>query len=205
MQETSDKYKTIDKPSTGQYNEKGSKFIAFAYPVNSEDQIKDLIQSLKKKYFDASHHCYAYALGLNREQFRVSDDGEPSGTAGKPILGQINSFGLTNILIIVIRYFGGTLLGTSGLAKAYRQSAEDALKHATIVEETLNSIFKISFEYKVMNQIMQLLKEEKINPLSRQIDLNCSMIISVRNSGIEKIKNNLEKIGSVKIEILNII
>jgi len=205
MKEITDFYKTIEKPSEGQYKEKGSKFMAFAFPVNSEEKIKDHIQFLKKKYFDASHYCYAYALGLNREKSRMSDDREPSGTGGKPIFGQIISFGLTNIVILVVRYFGGSLLGKSGLSKAYRQAAGDALRNATIIEETLNSFFKISFDYKVMNQIMHLLKEEKISPLNHQFNQNCSMAIPIRNSRIEKIKTKLEKIDSVKIEIMNTI
>jgi len=205
MKEITDFYKTIEKPSEGQYKEKGSKFMAFAFPVNSEEKIKDHIQFLKKKYFDASHYCYAYALGLNREKSRMSDDREPSGTGGKPIFGQIISFGLTNIVILVVRYFGGSLLGKSGLSKAYRQAAGDALRNATIIEETLNSFFKISFDYKVMNQIMHLLKKEKISPLNHQFNQNCSMAIPIRNSRIEKIKTKLEKIDSVKIEIMNTI
>lgn len=203
MQEIDDKYRTIAKPSKGIFKDKGSKFMAFAYPVMSENESKNHINHLKKEYHDARHHCSAFTLGINRELFRSSDDGEPQGTAGKPILGQIHAFGLTNILIVVVRYFGGKLLGTSGLINAYRNAAANSLQNATIIEKTINKNIKITFDYKAMNNVMNLLKEESVEQTNQNIDNNCEMIISVRLSRIDKIINTLKEIETVKISLLN--
>ena len=201
MQDPDDTYKTISKPAKGIYKEKKSKFLAFAFPVFTEDEIKKHLNDLKKEYFDARHHCFAYILGIKKDIYRFSDDNEPAGTAGKPILGQINSLGLTNILIVVVRYFGGTLLGTSGLVKAYSTAAADSLRKANIVEKTLNSVFNLSFDYKVMNNVMQIIKEENIEQLHQNFDLNCNIIISVRNSRIKILEEKLNKIKTVKLSI----
>lgn len=203
MQEIDDTYKTIAVPSKGIFKNKGSKFMAFAYPVMSEVEAKQHINYLKKEYYDARHHCFAYALGIKRELFRTSDDGEPQGTAGKPIFGQIQSFGLTNIIIIVVRYFGGILLGKSGLINAYRNAANDSLQNATITKKTLNKFFKLSFDYKVMNNVMNFLKEENIEQIQHNFDLSCDIIISVKLSKIDKISKKLKDIESVKFDILN--
>ncbi len=194
-----DTYKTIASPSTGLFKDKGSKFISFAFPVFNEEEIKLKIANLKKEYFDARHHCFAYALGIRGEPFRIFDDGEPSGTAGKPIHGQIRSFELTNVLIVVVRYFGGTLLGTGGLINAYKTAAADAIQHATIIEKTENSISKLNFKYEAMNDVMRILKDENIEQLNHQFGLDCTVDISVRNSKVVELQEKLKKINSVKI------
>jgi uncharacterized YigZ family protein len=196
-----DTYKTINEPTKGLYKDKGSKFLAFAYPVFSEEEIKIHITNLKKEYFDARHHCYAYVLGLKSETYRAFDDGEPSGTAGKPILGQIHSFELTNILIVVVRYFGGILLGTGGLINAYKLAAADSIQHAKITEKTENSKLSVGFSYEAMNDVMRILKDENIEQLKSQFDLDCKIDISVRNSKVEELVSKLKKINSVKIEM----
>ena len=154
-----DKYRTVNAIAEGLYKEKGSRFISFIYPVKSEEEIKDIVAGLKTKYYDARHHCYAYCLGANRERFRANDDGEPSSTAGKPILGQIISNDLSNVLIVVIRYFGGIKLGVSGLIQAYKEAAADAINHAEIVERTVDEVIRVHFAYVVMNDVMKVLKE----------------------------------------------
>lgn len=153
-----ERYKTIEAKSEGLYKEKGSKFLSFAIPVRSVDEVKALLEVYKKEYYDARHVCYAYMLGADREEFRANDDGEPSGTAGRPILGQINSFGLTNILVVVVRYFGGILLGTGGLIVAYKEATQDALQNASIVERDVMLYRELRFSYEKMNDIMKTLK-----------------------------------------------
>jgi len=194
----SDLYKTILSESKGLYKEKGSRFIAFAHPVSGVDEIKVLIEDNKKEYHDARHHCYAYMLGSDRLVWRANDDGEPSGTAGKPILGQINSAGLTNILIIVIRYFGGTLLGVSGLINAYRSSAADAIANAEIIEKTLHEFFEITFPYGSMNDVMKILKEENAGQAGQHFELDCRMIIDFRSAATEKILGRLSRIEGLQ-------
>jgi uncharacterized YigZ family protein len=202
MQTTTDIFKTIAKPSKGFYKEKGSKFFAFAYQVSSEEEAYEHIKSLKNEYYDARHHCYAFALGINREFFKASDDGEPSGTAGKPILNQIIVNDLSNILVVVIRYFGGVLLGTGGLVNAYRTAAADAIHQASIIEKTENALLSITFDYKVFNTVMHILKEENVEQLHQQFENDCNINISVRNSKIEYLTNKLMKIDSVKVHIV---
>ena len=157
----SDTYKTLKEPSEGIYKEKGSKFLAFAYSVFTEDEIKEHITELKKQYHDARHHCYAWKLGMDSNHYRMNDDGEPSGTAGKPIYGQILSYELTNVLVVVVRYFGGTKLGTSGLIHAYKTATKDAFENAEIVEQTVNDILTLTFEYGAMNDVMRIIKDEE--------------------------------------------
>jgi uncharacterized YigZ family protein len=189
----SDIYKTIAKPSEGIYKEKGSKFLAFAYPVFSEEEIKTILDNLRKKYHDAKHHCYAYRLGLEKEIFRMNDDGEPSHTAGSPIFGQIQSKDLTNILIVVVRYFGGTLLGTGGLINAYKTSEAHALENAEIINKADHVIFKIIFDYNKMIYVMKIIKDEKIDIIEKNFSDICTMTISVKKSMAndisEKFKN----------------
>jgi len=172
-------YKTISSPSEGIYREKGSKFLAFAIPVNDVDEIKEMLKNFRKKYHDARHVCYAYMLGAERTDFRVNDDGEPSGTAGRPILGQINSLNLTNILVVVVRYFGGILLGTGGLITAYKEAAADALQNAAIVEKEVTSIYILNFDYPVLNDVMHIIKTYNISILSQQFEEKCKMKIEV--------------------------
>ena len=192
-----DVFKTIASPSSGQYTEKRSKFLAFAFPVTTIEEIKALLDEYQKKYFDARHLCYAYMLGHERQDFRANDNGEPSGTAGKPILGQINSNELTDILIMVVRYFGGVKLGTSGLIQAYKAAAAEALAAATIIEKTVDLQLTISFEYPVMNQVMRIVKEEAPNIVSQQFDNDCVMTLSTRVSLMPRLRDRLEKLRVV--------
>ncbi|MGK0390058.1 MAG: putative YigZ family protein [Maribacter sp.] len=172
-----DDYQTISALSTGVYKEKGSKFFAYALPVFSDDDIKEQVEWVKKEHPKARHHCFAFRLGMDKNQYRANDDGEPSGTAGKPILGQIDSFGLTNIIIIVVRYFGGTKLGVPGLIHAYRQSSIDALEQAEIITKTVENHYQLSFGYEVMSEVMNALKKWNINVLSQ--DFGNSAIIKI--------------------------
>ncbi|MCU4176178.1 IMPACT family protein [Carboxylicivirga sp. N1Y90] len=197
-----DLYKTLDKPSEGIYKEKGSKFIAYAYPVFTEDEIKAHIADLKKQYYDARHHCYAWQLGADGKLFRANDDGEPSGTAGKPIHGQIRSHELSNILIVIIRYFGGTKLGTSGLIRAYREASIDAINNGNIIERTVDDVYRLEFDYGVMNDIMKIMKEEAPNIIRQDFDLRCSIEWSCRQQNVERINARLTKLESVNIEFL---
>ncbi|RZT96543.1 putative YigZ family protein [Ancylomarina subtilis] len=197
-----DNYKTIETTSEGIYKEKGSKFIAYAFPVTCEEDIKDEISRLKKEYYDARHHCYAYMLGADKKDFRANDDGEPSSTAGKPILGQILSSDLTNILIVVIRYFGGTKLGVSGLIHAYKTAAQDAIANAQVIEKTVNDIYDIHFDYLVMNDVMRIIKEEQPLQIDQDFNLTCRITLSIRQSEVDKIIERFNKIDSVKTKHL---
>jgi uncharacterized YigZ family protein len=197
-----DKYKTISSASEGVYKEKGSRFLAFAFPVASQEEIKPIIEGIRKDHHDARHHCYAYMIGRDRLIWRINDDGEPSGTAGRPILGQINSYGLTNILIVVSRYFGGTLLGVSGLINAYKTAAADAIIKAGIVERTLHEYYMIGFPYVSMNDVMKILKEEDTGQSGQSFELECSVIINFRVSAREKIINRLTRIEGLNYKYL---
>lgn len=192
-----DIYKTIENQSEGLYKEKGSRFIALAYPVTHEEEIKEIIAELREKYYDARHHCYAWRLGAAKTQFRANDDGEPSSTAGKPILGQIQSNDLTNILIVVIRYFGGTKLGVSGLISAYREAAADAIKNAVIIEKTVDEQLRIHFSYLVMNDVMKIIKEEAPDILERNFEIECEMLLSIRQKDMPTLKARLEQVESL--------
>jgi uncharacterized YigZ family protein len=195
-----DKYKTVAAQATGIYREKGSRFLSFAFPVYSENEIKLVVSQIKKEYFDARHHCYAYRLGTGGETFRTNDDGEPSGTAGRPIYGQILSFGVTNILIVVVRYFGGTKLGTSGLVNAYKTAASAALKNSKITEQTEQQTVSFGFLYTVMNDIMKLVKDEKVEILEQITELDCSMKLKIDKSKTAIILEKLSKIESVRVQ-----
>ncbi len=192
-----DLYKTIAVPAEGLYKEKGSKFISFAYPVQTEEQIKGIVAELKDKFYDARHHCYAWMLGAGKKNFRANDDGEPSSTAGRPILGQIQSNDLTNILIVVVRYFGGTKLGVSGLIHAYREAAADALNHAEIIEKTVDEQLRICFSYLVLNDVMKIIKEETPDVLERNFELQCEMLLSIRQKDLVHLKERLEQVDSL--------
>jgi len=194
-----DTYRTISNPSEGLFKDKGSKFIAYAYPVISEDQIKEIVQTIKKEHYSARHHCYAWRLGHEKLLFRANDDGEPTSTAGKPILGQIQSFDLTNILIVVVRYFGGTLLGVSGLINAYRNAALDAINQAEIVEKLVEKQLLIEFDYGVMNDVMKLFKDEKLPQIDPQFDLICQIKTHIRLSELSRIEEGLNKIEGLKV------
>lgn len=195
-----DSYKTVESLTEGLYKEKGSRFISFIYPVETEEEIKTIVADIKSRYFDARHHCFAWILGADKKSFRFNDDGEPSSTAGKPIYGQLLSNDLTNVLLVVIRYFGGTKLGVSGLIQAYREAAADAIRNALIVEKTVDETIRISFDYTVMNQVMKVLKEENANISSRELEMVCSMQLRVRQSDMPQLKRRLEKIESLFID-----
>ena len=193
-----DIFKTISSPSEGLYTEKRSKFLAFAFPVSTVEEIKTLLDDYQKKFYDARHVCYAYMLGHERLVFRANDNGEPSGTAGKPILGQINSNELTDILIIVVRYFGGVKLGTSGLIQAYKAAAAEAIAAATVIEKYVEEQITVTFEYTLMNQVMRIVKEEGPAILSQSFDNDCQMTLSIRASLMLRLRDRLLKVDGLR-------
>jgi uncharacterized YigZ family protein len=197
-----DTYRTISAPSEGLYKEKGSKFLAFAFPVTTVEEVKAHLDELRKKYFDARHHCYAYILGPSKESYRLNDDGEPSGTGGRPIHGQLLSADLTNTLIVVVRYFGGILLGASGLANAYKAAARDAIANASIKECTIDISYRLHFEYPLMNDVMRILKEQNLTPRNQVFLLDCQLDVSVRQSQSLRAYEALTKLYGLKIETL---
>ena len=188
-------YKTIAQKSEGTYTEKRSKFLAFAHPVETLDQIKELIEGYKKKYYDARHVCYAYMLGADRATFRANDDGEPSSTAGKPILGQINSKELTNILVVVIRYFGGVKLGTSGLIIAYKEATIAALSNANVIEKQVEELISYTFPYVMMNSVMKVVKELNPQIVSQTYEQTCQITLSIRRSMAPILQERLNKLA----------
>lgn len=200
-----DTYFTIEEKVEGIYKEKGSKFISLAFPVSKEEDVKEIIKDIKKEYYDARHHCYAYILGYDKATYRMNDDGEPSSTAGKPIYGQLLSKDLTNILVVVVRYFGGTKLGVSGLIQAYKQAALDALNNAKIIEKTVDEIYSISFEYVLMNDVMKLLKEFDVIQMNHRFDNDCYLEFRTRKSNSIKIVDNLNSIDGVNVKFLSLV
>ena len=196
----SDTYLTIFAPSEGMYKEKGSRFLAFAHPVSGEEQVRQLLTELKKKYYDARHHCFAYRLGSMGDVWRAVDDGEPSGTGGKPILGQLLSNELTQIAIFVVRYFGGIKLGVPGLINAYRSAAADAIANAKIIEEELRQIFMVRYNYLDMNQVMKIVKEMQLKIEEQDFDSECSIKLSIREGKSDELRNKLSTVASVVIE-----
>lgn len=195
-----DIYKTIASTAEGLYVEKRSKFIAIALPVTTVEEVKAHIEAFQKKYYDARHVCYAYMLGHERKDFRANDNGEPSGTAGKPILGQINSNELTDILIVVVRYFGGIKLGTSGLIVAYKAAAAEAIAHADIIEKTVDETIDFAFEYPFMNDVMRIVKEEEPTIEQQGYDMDCTMRLRIRQSKMERLKERLLKVETLRIK-----
>jgi len=196
---TSDVYKTIAAGSEGSVTEQRSKFISYALPVRTPEDVKEKIAAFRKQYYDARHVCWAYMLGAERLQFRVNDDGEPSSTAGKPILGVINSHGLTDVLIVVVRYFGGVKLGTSGLIVAYRAAATDAIANAEIIEKTVNETVSIEFAYPFLNDVMKIVKEINPQVLTQTFETDCEMTLQIRQSEMEKLKSRLVKVESLRV------
>lgn len=190
-----DEYMTIKGKSEGFYSEKRSKFLAFAHHVETAEEVKELIAQYRKKYFDARHVCYAYMLGAGRTDFRANDDGEPSSTAGKPILGQINSNELTDILIVVVRYYGGVNLGTSGLIVAYREAAADAIAHAETEMRQVETVISYSFAYPMMNAVMRIVKEMQPRIVSQTFDNTCEIKLSIRQSVADELQRRLEKLA----------
>lgn len=197
-----DSFKTIASSSEGLFKDKGSKFLAFAFPANNEDEIGQILASMRKEYHDARHHCYAWVLGENKEHFRVNDDGEPSNSAGKPILGQIQSKNLSNVLIVVIRYFGGTLLGIGGLIKAYKTAAKEALESARIIDKYIHKIYLVQFIYEEMNTVMKVLKEMRLDYFDQIFELDCRLKVRVKRSIHEKFEKSFELYENIKIEFI---
>ncbi len=195
-----DTYKTITGVVDSCYTEKRSRFIAYAVPVRTVEEVKEQVDTFRKQYYDARHVCWAYMLGPDRSTFRANDDGEPSGTAGKPILGQINSLELTDILVVVIRYFGGIKLGTGGLIVAYRAAAAEALSLAEIEERTVDEEITVQFEYPFMNGIMRIIKEDNPEVLSQSFDMNCEMTLRIRKSEADKLRNRLLKVETAYLK-----
>ena len=200
MAELKDSYLTIAEPAEAIYKERSSKFLTYAYPVENEEEIKELLDALRKQYYDATHHCYAYRLGPQGEAYRANDDGEPSGTAGKPILGQLLSANLTNCLVVVVRYFGGTKLGVSGLIQAYKESTAGVIAVSKIIEKTVDSIIKINFDYISMNGVMRVIKEMSPRIDEQIFDNLCSMTLRIRESEAEQLKAKLLKVDYLTIE-----
>lgn len=198
-----DTYTTIADKSVGQYKDKGSRFIALAFPVETEEQIKEILLNIKNTYHDARHHCYAYLLGSDKSNYRINDDGEPSGTAGKPIFGQIQAFGLTNILLVVVRYFGGTKLGVRGLINAYKEASIDALNQAAIITQVEETHYSMQFDYLQMNEVMKIIKTHNLKILEHQSDIRCKMVFSVRNKLSKPVVEALNYINSVKLSPLS--
>jgi uncharacterized YigZ family protein len=196
----SDVFKTISGFSEGLFKDKGSKFLAFAHPVESVDEIKMILEGYRKSYHDARHVCYAYVLGPEGYEFRANDDGEPSGTAGRPIHGQIQSFGLTNILVVVIRYFGGVLLGTSGLINAYKSAAVEALSTAVVIEKTVDVDYIIKFEFPLLNDVMKLIKNSGAAIISQEYEMDCVMHIRIRKRDALRLKEAFEKVDTLHFE-----
>ena len=190
-----DEFKTISNTSEGFYSEKRSKFLAFAHHVESLDEIKNLLADYRKKYYDARHVCYAYMLGADRTDFRANDDGEPSSTAGKPILGQINSNELTDILIVVVRYYGGVNLGTSGLIVAYREAAADAIAHADVITKQVEEVVTCDYPYVMMNDVMRIVKEMQPRIIEQTYDNNCQIKLSIRRSEADQLRSRLKKLS----------
>lgn len=198
-----DIYKTITAPAEGLFKDRGSKFIAFAYPIRSEEEVKPILAQLRSEHGKARHFCWALRLSPDRAVFRIQDDGEPSGTAGRPILNALLSADLTNILIVVVRYFGGTLLGVPGLINAYKSAAIEAIEAAEIVEKTVNDVYELTFDYLSMNDVMRLFKEEQLQILSQEFDNSCCIKFEVRKAQLNQVIGKIEKIDGVKLNYLH--
>lgn len=201
MEEGKDTYKTIEKPSPEVlFKEKGSKFFGYVFPVISEEEIKELMVKLKKEHFNARHFCYAWQLGKNYETHRTNDDGEPSNSAGMPIYGQLQSFDVTNILVVVVRYFGGTKLGVGGLVQAYKTTAQLALEASKILEKTIDETFYLKFQYPEMNAVMRIIKEENISITNQKMELDCEIEISVRRKNADRVFKIFKELFKVEIK-----
>lgn len=195
-----DTYRTIAGPSEGLYKEKMSKFLAFAEPSRTADEALAVVARYRKEYFDARHVCWAYMLGAARDTFRSNDDGEPSGTAGKPILGQINSAGLTDLVVVVVRYFGGIKLGTSGLIEAYRAAAAEALAAAEVEERILEARLTAAFGYPLMGDVMRIVKEEGAAVLAQDFQMDCRLTVSIRQAGLDRLRQRLAQVYGVSLQ-----
>ena len=196
-----DTYQTIAAPTEGIYKEKGSKFIALAYPVYSEEEVKELLTSLRKQYYDARHHCYAYTLGADKSRYRANDDGEPNHSAGDPILGQIRSADLSNVLVVVVRYFGGTKLGVGGLINAYKTATADALAQATLIEQYETTLLQVFFPYPQMNEVMRLIKTYELEIKQQRFELDCGLELEVRRKLAGEVTAKLQEIEHVRVAV----
>lgn len=195
-----DTYKTIENPAEGIFRDRGSKFLAYAFPINSENDIKAIVAQLKSEHPKANHHCWAMRLTIDRSVFRVNDDGEPSGTAGRPILNTLLSKDLTNLVVVVVRYFGGTLLGVPGLINAYKVATEEALNQSVIISKTVNDVYTVSFDYLQMNDIMRIIKDENLTILNQAFDNDCSIQLSIRKTQVEQALFKLSKVSGTKVK-----
>jgi uncharacterized YigZ family protein len=200
----SDEYKTITEVAQGSFRDKGSKFLSFAIPVTNEQEIKQQLESFRKKYYDATHHCYAYVLGFDKSAYRVNDDGEPSGTAGRPIYGQILSSDLTNILIIVVRYYGGTKLGVPGLIHAYKTAAIEAINSAPIVTKIVKEVYQVEYPYEIMNDVMKIIKDETLEVINNDFGMKCVIRLSIRHSESARVTGKFSKLNQLAINYLSI-
>lgn len=200
--EINDTYKTIASYTEGMFKDKGSKFLAYAFPLETEDEIKARLNELKKEHYSARHHCYAYRLGKDGEHYRANDDGEPSGTAGRPIHGQLLSHELTNILVVVVRYFGGTLLGVSGLINAYKNATIDVLSNAKIIAKIVTNSYQLRFEYPLQNTVMRILNEYQVETLEAEYTTNCQLKIGIRLKQEEEVSSKLGKIEGLIVKKL---
>ncbi len=200
----SDEYKTIAKSVQGSYRDKGSRFLAFAFPASNEQEIKLQLEALRKQYYDATHHCYAYVLGFDKSAYRVNDDGEPSGTAGRPIYGQLLSADLTNTVIVVIRYYGGTKLGVPGLIHAYKTAALDAISNATILTKIVKENYEIEYPYEAMNDVMKIIKDEILEVINNDFGMKCVIRLAIRHSEVERVIGKFSKVNQLIIKYLSI-
>jgi uncharacterized YigZ family protein len=194
-----DTYRTIARPAKGEFKDRGSKFLAFAYPITSDSEIKAIVAQLKAEHTKANHHCWAMRLSPDRSIFRVNDDGEPSGTAGRPILNILLSHNLTNVLVVVVRYFGGTLLGVPGLINAYKTAAEEAVKTAVVVERVVTDVYSLRFDYALMNDVMRVVKAEGLDVLQQQMDTGCDIHVGIRKGSVERVLGVLQHLHGVKL------
>lgn len=193
-----DTYRTFESPAEGLFRDRGSKFLAFGFAVYSQEEISEILQRLRKEHPGANHHCYAWRLGVSGDSYRANDDGEPSGTAGKPIYNQLLSAGITNVLVVVARYFGGTLLGVSGLINAYKSAAADCIANAKVIEKHITEIYRLEFQYSAMNEVMKILKDHNLSQWNQDFQLDCKLEFSVRKSEADTIVAALNAIPSVK-------
>lgn len=200
--EAKDQYKTVEQPATGIFRDKGSKFIAYIYPISAETEIKPILLQLKAEHPKARHHCWAYRLGMDTSNYRLNDDGEPSGTAGRPILNSLLSTELTNVFVVVVRYFGGTLLGVPGLINAYKSATIDAIENSNIIEKTENLVYSVKCDYLQLNQVMRIIKESSLVVKSQTFDLECSFLLEVRRGLAQELLGKLNQVDQIKIEQL---
>jgi len=194
-----DTYRTLAASATGEFRDRGSKFLAFAFPIRSEEEAKNHLQTLRNDHPRANHHCYAWRLGLDKNHYRASDDGEPAGTAGRPILNTLYSQELTNVLVVVVRYFGGTLLGVPGLINAYKLATQDALRHATVVEKTLSEVYRIDVGFERLNEVMRLIREQQLTVRSQSFAAGCQLEIELRRTLVNAVVGRLENIQGVRV------